>query len=284
MKRVILFVNPKNKYARDLGLEVQKELSALSIHTDFFSFEKKANFHTEGGYDAAITLGGDGTVLYAARTMSPLGVPILPVNLGTFGFISGVEPRDWREVFAFWRSDEAPISPRMMLDVIVERQGREVLKGCCLNDVVISASGISKIINLKAFFGETGSHDFIQIASYRSDGLIASTPTGSTAYSVAAGGPIVDPELECLILNPICAFTLSHRPIVLPARETLIIEVDKVQRSGILLTVDGQVTEKLKAGDKVILQKAAYTCLLVATGRKSFYRALRSKHSWTGGE
>lgn len=283
VRRAILFINLKKKYARKLGDEVREELASLNITTDIFSFKGKPGFNTEEGYDIAFSLGGDGTVLSAARTMSPLGVPIFPVNLGTFGFIAGVHPAEWKEVFCRWLDGKAPFSRRLMLGITVERGGAEVLRGCCLNDMVISASGIAKIITLRVSYSESGGAGFKKLGQYRSDGLIVSTPTGSTAYSVAAGGPIVDPELEALILNPICPFTLSHRSMVLPAGETLLVEVGEEQRSGVLLTVDGQVTEKLKPADKIYLKKAPYFCMLIASGRANFYQALRTKLAWAGG-
>jgi NAD+ kinase len=282
-RRVILFINPKKEHAGKLGEEILSELSSLNIQADVFSSKGKPDFNTKAGYDAALSLGGDGTVLSAARAISPLGVPILPVNFGTFGFIAGVQPLEWREIFNRWLAGKASLSRRLMLEISVERGGAEVLRGCCLNDVVISATGIAKIINLCVWYSETGRSGFMKLGHYRSDGLIVSTPTGSTAYSASAGGPIVDPELEVLILNPICPFTLSNRPMVLPAGETVLAEVGEDQRSGVLLTVDGQVTEKLKSGDRIFLKKAPYHCLLIASDRKGFYQSLRTKLGWTGG-
>jgi len=284
VRRAILFINPKKKHARDLGEEIRRELGLREIESDIFCFQGKPDFNTEEGYDVAISLGGDGTVLYAARTMSPRGVPIFPVNLGTFGFIAGVSPGEWRAAFDRWLEGTAGLSQRLMLELAVERDGAEVLRGCCLNDLVISASGIAKIISLRVSYSEADAGDFMKLGLYRCDGLIVSTPTGSTAYSVAAGGPIVDPELEAIILNPICPFTLSHRPMVLPAGETVLVEVEEEQRSGVLLTVDGQVTEKLKGGDRIYLKKAPYHSLLIASGRAVFFQALKTKLAWAGGE
>ena len=283
VRRAILFINRNKKHTRFLEDEIRAELTSLNIEADTFLFKGKPDFNTKAGYDVAISLGGDGTVLSAARAISPLGVPVFPINLGTFGFIAGVQPLEWRDAFTKWLGGKAPLSRRLMLDITVERGDSEILRGRCLNDVVISASGIAKIIGLRVSYSETGLSGFIKLGSYRSDGLIVSTPTGSTAYSVAAGGPILDPELEALILNPICPFTLSHRPMVLPAQEMILVEVENEQRSGVLLTVDGQVTEKLKAGDRIFLRKAPYPCLLIASGRASFYEALRTKLAWAGG-
>jgi len=278
-----MFINGTKKHARDLELEIRQELAFLKIEADTFSFTGKPGFNTEEGYDVAISLGGDGTVLSAARTISPLGVPIFPVNLGTFGFIAGIQPDQWREVFRSWLDGKALLSERLMLEIKVERDGVGFLSGCCLNDVVISATGIAKIIRLNVSYSDTSESCYTKLGQYRSDGLIVSTPTGSTAYSASAGGPIVDPELEALILNPICPFTLSNRPMVLPAGETVLVEVEENQRIGVLLTVDGQVSEKLKSRDRIYLKKAPYSCFLIESGRRGFYHSLRAKLGWTGG-
>jgi len=281
--RVILFINLSKEHARDLGEEIRKELSSRNIQTDIFSYKGNPGFTIKEGYHVAFSLGGDGTVLSAARIMSPLNVPILPVNLGTFGFIAGVNPSGWKDAFTRWQEGKARISRRLMLELNVERDNKILFRGSCLNDVVISYSGIAKIIRLRVSYIETGQTDLINLGQYRSDGLIISTPTGSTAYSMAAGGPIIDPEMEALILNPICPFTLSNRPMALPAEDTVLVEVERGQRSGVILTVDGQVTEKLKGGDKIYLKKTPYQCLLIESGKKNFYQALKTKFGWTGG-
>jgi len=166
-----------------------------------------------------------------------------------------------------------------MFDVAVERAGAETRLGSCLNDVVISSSG--KIINLRVSYCETARTEVLKLGLYRSDGLIVSTPTGSTAYSAAAGGPIVDPELQAVILNTICPFTLNHRPMILHLGE-IIVDVDESQRTGVFLTIDGQVKEKLRFGDRVFIKKAPKNCLLIASGRHGFFQALKTKFSWAG--
>ena len=283
LRRAIMFVNAKKKDARSLGEEIKKEFIKRKVTVDTFSSKGKPDFHTEAGYDIAISLGGDGTVLAAARAMSPLEVPIFPVNLGTFGFIASVQPHEWQVKIDGWIKGKVSFSKRLMLEISVERAGQEVLRGCCLNDVVISSSGIAKIINLRVSYYDADLKKILNLGSYRSDGLIVATPTGSTAYSAASGGPIVDPELEAIILNPICPFSLSSRPMVLPAEEIVQIEVEKIQQSSVILTVNGHVTEKLKGNDKVFLKKAPYYCLLVASGREGFYKTLGTKFLWTAG-
>ncbi|GHV65039.1 NAD kinase [Spirochaetia bacterium] len=287
-KRALLFINLHKPDAKTIAEEIRIELEKRRIRTRFFTFEEKYDFKQDDPYDVAFSLGGDGTVLYAARAMAPLGVPIIPINLGTLGFIAAVYPDEWKEIFEKWRQGRIAVSRRFMLDVSVERGGSICALGPCLNDTVIAASGIAKIIRLNVESelpvsgtpGEEGLHEYIRLGQYRSDGLIVATPTGSTAYSVASGGPILEPEMEAIIINPICPFTLSNRPIVLPPQETVIVEVEREQRSGVLLTIDGQVTQALEPGDRIYLRKAPCQAQLVASGRSAFYKALRTKLSW----
>ena len=281
--RVILFINPSKKNALKLGLEIESELNSQKIRTEIFYVKKNVVPELKGKYDLAISLGGDGTVLSTARFMSPLGVPVFSVNLGTFGFIAGVQPDEWQDVFKFWASGKTFISERLMLDIKVMRKGEEIHMGSCLNEAVISSSGIAKIINLNVFLLEGDKKEFFHLGSYRSDGLIIASPTGSTAHSLAAGGPILDPELKAIILNPICPFALPSRPMVLPAEETIIVEVEKEQKGEITLALDGQIRGKINKSDKIIINKAPYYCLLAASGRTGFYDTLATKFAWAGG-
>jgi NAD+ kinase len=283
-KRALLFVNFNKADAGALADEIKRELGALGIETVLYPFEGHASFFPVTGFDIALSLGGDGTVLYTARIVSPNDIPILPINIGTLGFIAAVHPGEWLSVFRQWLTGASCISRRLMLDVVVERRGRTAARAVCLNDAVISSSGIAKIIRLTVL-ADTGGQEnsaLLRLGNYRSDGLIVATPTGSTAYSVAAGGPIVDPEIEAVIINPICPFTLSNRPIVVPAHETVIVEVEAEQRSSIILTVDGQTAEPLEPGDSILIRRAPYCARLIASGRQAFYTALRTKLSWFG--
>jgi NAD+ kinase len=216
------------------------------------------------------------------------GVPLFPVNLGTLGFIAGVERSLWLDVFERWLRGESPVSRRCMLEIKVDRNGKEILKNTCLNDAVISASGIAKLIKLDVH-AETSpplrgaaAGVWTELGFYRADGLIIATPTGSTAYSMAAGGPILHPEMEAMLLTPICPFTLSNRPLVLPSKQALRVTVGEEQRSGVLLTVDGQDTFNLEQGDRVIIRQASWQALLVSADIAGYYTALRTKLSWTG--
>jgi NAD+ kinase len=289
MAKAILFVNLKKDDAQSLADTIIRELGKRNVEGHIFTSEEA--LPSEPPYDVAFSLGGDGTVLFTARAAAPLGVPVFPINLGTLGFIAAVHPADWERVFDGWTGGKIGASRRLMLETVVERSGREVFRGRCLNDTVISASGIAKVIRLRVSTGTqngvpltagTAEAPFMHLGQYRSDGLIVATPTGSTAYSAAAGGPILDPELEAFILNPICPFTLSHRPMVLPAGETILVEVEQKQRSGVLLTIDGQVTEPLEPGDRIFISRAEKPVLLIASDRKVFYTALKTKLAWMG--
>ena len=277
VRRAILFINLHKGRARALGEEITRELASRGIEADSCTSESPADIPARRNYDIAFSLGGDGTVLFAARTMAPLGVPILPVNLGTLGFIAAVQSGEWLAVFEDWLLGGATLSPRLMLEARVERRGNEVARLTGLNEMIVSASGIAKILRLRV------KSRSVSLGQYRSDGLILATPTGSTAYSVAAGGPILDPELEALIINPICPFTLLHRPIVASSQETIIVEVEPEQRTGVILTADGQVREELEIGDRLYVKRAPFAGLLIASDRPAFYRALRTKLSWSGG-
>lgn len=274
--KVLLVVNNNKKAAVSLSREIAEALGKTGAGVRSYSFGDGAPLE-EAGFDIAFSLGGDGTVLFTARTVSCYGTPIIPVNIGTLGFIASVLPADWKKVFADWRDGKAAVSARLMLDVRVERAGKAVYALSGLNDAVISASGIAKTIRLEAWTNNE------HIGSYRSDGLIAATPTGSTAYSSSAGGPILDPEIEAVILNPICPFMQLYRPAVLPAEYPITIRVGTEQRSGVLLTVDGQLTEELEPGDLVIIRKSCHKALLAGCGRDAFYKALRNKLAFLSG-
>ncbi|MDR2210322.1 MAG: NAD(+)/NADH kinase [Spirochaetaceae bacterium] len=280
--RVLLFVNKKKSQAAGLVEEIIRVLSARAYTVDSFSGDAETRAGAPKDYAIAFSLGGDGTVLYAARIAAPLAIPLIPVNLGTLGFIAAVLPTQWGETFKRWEAGNAVVSRRIMLEVSVERGGETVFQSACLNDAVISAAGIAKLIRLEVE-AETSRGDHIVLGHFRADGLIVSTPTGSTGYSVAAGGPILDPEMEGVIINPICPFTLSNRPMVVPADDRVCTLVEREQRSSVLLTVDGQITEPLQPEDRIIIRRAPYAVRLIASDRWAFYRALRTKLAWSGG-
>ena len=221
--------------------------------------------------DLVICLGGDGTVLYCARHLQTLGIPILAINLGTFGYITEISVNEWKEAVDRFLEGSYTLSRRLMIRVGVYRKGERVFTAHGLNEIVVSSSGISKVIGMSLKVGETPAGYF------RADGMIIATPTGSTAYSLAAGGPILDAELSTLLITPICPFTLSNRPLVLS------LTIAPNQRTGIVLSVDGQQNFPLQEGDELIVEKSRSRTLLVTSEKRNYIEVLREKLNWAGG-
>jgi NAD+ kinase len=229
----------------------------------------------EGDFDLAVVLGGDGSVLAAARGLAPLGIPLLGLNLGKFGFLTETNADDYEDVLTDVLEGRFTVAERMMLDCVLERDGQEEMHCVGMNDVVISRISLSRIATLDFHVGDE------LVTTYRADGLIIATPIGSTAHSLAAGGPIVHPEMEGLVVTPICPHTLSNRPLVLPAEATVsVVARDGAEGTG--LTVDGQVSHDMADGDMVQVKKAPRPLKLFQTGRNVFFSTLRNKLDWRG--
>lgn len=225
----------------------------------------------------AVSLGGDGTFLYCARLLADRPVPILPVHLGTFGFITEVTHNEWTEALDSWLEGRLVVEERMTLDVVIRRSGQETARFMAMNDAVIGASGISKIVRLSLYLGG------YEAGHFRGDGMILSTATGSTAYSMAAGGPILVPPMKALVLTPICPFSLSWRPMVIPDQDEIVVRVDENQRADVLLTVDGQESYSLEENDRIIMKGRAAGALVIKSDKRVFYEVLRTKLGWSGG-
>ena len=275
---VLIIANTGKAEAEDLAAEIEAYLASEGVKTLVFSYDgTPVTAPPEKGFDLAISLGGDGTVLFASRILSSHTVPILPVNLGDFGFITEVTRDEWRDAYLKYKEGKIEAGKRLILEVSIYRRDSRIATFVGLNDAVISAGGISKIVNLTVDLGDQF------IGSYRADGIIVSTPTGSTAYSAAAGGPILHPEMEAMILNPICPHTLSHRPLVIPADEIVNIEISERQRTQVVLTVDGQSLTPLEPLDQVVIKQMPERAAIVRSHRRTFYEVLRTKLNWSGG-
>ena len=281
VQKAILVVNLHKENARNTAEEIRGELEGRGVQVTFFAFDERPGPTPDGAWDIAFSLGGDGTVLYAARILASAGTPILPIHLGTLGFLAGVQRHEWLSVYDQWLNGTARLSSRCMLGLSVRRRGTEaVFSDACLNDIVISSVGKAKLIRLRLKTELIPGGECADLGRYRSDGLIIATPTGSTAYSMAAGGPILDPEMEALVVCPICPFTLSKRPLVLPSRQTLLVTVEKEQRNGIVLTVDGQDAFELEPDDTITIEQFPHYARLITVGRSSYYSALQEKLEW----
>jgi NAD+ kinase len=220
-----------------------------------------------------IVLGGDGTLLSAARLAAERKVPILAVNLGGLGFLSTVSQDELYSILEEIFSGKHRVSERVMLESEIVRAGAVIRKQIALNDAVLNKAALARIMDLELRV------DGEYVTTYKADGLILSTPTGSTAYSLAAGGPIVYPIVEAFVVTPICPHTLTNRPLVIPDSAT--IEVDfKAEDDAVFLTLDGQVGIELMRGDHIRVRKAAEKLLLVRPAKKTYYQILRSKLKW----
>jgi NAD+ kinase len=223
--------------------------------------------------DLAIVLGGDGTLLSAARALASYNAPILPVNLGALGFLTSVTLDELYPLLEQVVAGNARTSARMMLDAEVHSNGHSTGRKCALNDAVANKGAIARMLDFDVYVNQT------HVGRYRADGLIVATPTGSTAYSLAAGGPIVDPELDAFVITPICPHMLTNRPIVIPS--TSIIDLDfAAAEEQVHVTLDGQTGFQLKTNDRVTITKSANRVTLVRPPTKSYFEILRSKLRW----
>lgn len=225
--------------------------------------------------DMVIVLGGDGTLLSAARLVadSKKNVPIFGVNLGSLGFMAEVSLDELYANLEKALAGKLQAEERMMLTAGIIRRGNKVSEYNVLNDAVISKGAIARMVSLEVSVGD----DYL--TSIRADGLILATPTGSTAYSLSAGGPIIHPALQCFVVTPICPHTLSNRPIAIP--DSAIVRVKLVSRSeGVSLSLDGQVVSPLRLNDIVEVKKAKYRVRLIKHPTKDYYEILRTKLKW----
>ena len=276
MKKALIIINVSKDESMTLAQEIAAYITKIGVQHEFLSFDGFVDNTDFKGFDFVISLGGDGTVLYAARNASKYGLPVFPVNLGEFGFIASVQPEDWQKELKVFMDGKALFEKRSMLKIDVLREGKKVYSSLSLNDAVISAErGVSTImLSVK--------RNSLPLCRLKADGLIVATPTGSTAYSAAAGGPIVSPEVEAFVLTPLNSFSLSSRPIVLSPDSKLEISIEKSRIKGICLTVDGQEPFALNYGDIITIVMNKKKALLVAGSEEKFYNALRSKLNWSG--
>ncbi len=223
--------------------------------------------------DLIIVLGGDGTLISVARLVGHRDVPILGINLGRLGFLTEVTQAELPEMLDRLVAGEYEITERMMLDAAIRRNGEVVGEYTVLNDVVINKGALARIIDM------TTSIDGRHLSTYKADGLIISTPTGSTGYNLAAGGPIIYPEINSLVISPICPHTLTNRPIVVWSKSVIEIEV-KFENDVVFFTADGQVGRKLLPGDVVEVRRSAARTKLVSSPSKDYFEILRTKLSW----
>jgi NAD+ kinase len=223
--------------------------------------------------DLIILLGGDGTLLSLARVMERHRVPVLAVNLGSLGFLTEITLEETFSTLAGFLAGEATTQVRMMIDVNVLRNGDNYAGYRALNDAVLTKGTLARIIDIDVRI------DDHFVATYKADGLIVSTPTGSTAYALSAGGPILFPTLGAMLITPIASHTLTFRSLVVPDAATLEMSF-KTTHGPVFLTVDGQVGLPLQSEDKILVKKSASTIELIESANKNFFDVLRRKLKW----
>lgn len=221
--------------------------------------------------DLIIVLGGDGTLLSVARLTHPFDVPILAVNLGSLGFLTEVSLPDMYGTLEQVLKGESVSERRMLLNASLQRKGSTLQNDFALNDVAINKSS-ARIVNLELHVN--GQY----MTSYRADGLIIATPTGSTAYSLSAGGPIIHPSMNALLLSPICPFTLTNRPIVIPNQSTL--QVKLITEEEVQVTLDGQTGYPMFPDDVLEVKQGPTPVSLIQAKGKNYYQVLRQKLHW----
>ncbi len=225
--------------------------------------------------DLLIAIGGDGTFLRAIWMSAPRQIPILGVHMGYLGFLTEVTEDEVCKALEAVLSGDFVKEERTMFECVLVREGQEIISQHVLNDVVINKSALARMIDIEV------STDSTFITCYRADGLIVSTPTGSTAYNLATGGPIVHPQVDAIILTPICPHVLSNRSIVLPDSQEVIIVVKSGKRSdNIYLTLDGQRGFPLVAEDRLIVKRGRYKANILRFPQRNYFEILRTKLGW----
>ncbi len=223
--------------------------------------------------DVVIVLGGDGTFISAANRFYKNKKPILGIHLGSLGFLTEFKKNEIDILLKYIAENKITVEKRLMIQTDVYRENKLIDSYIGINEAVISKSGFSQIVELKAYVNDN------YVGTFRGDGLLVSTPTGSTGYSLAANGPIAVPLTELLVFNTICPHTMSTRPIVLPSSAKIKIEIVK-EKKDILLTVDGHRGMYLQVGDKVCVKKSKYKLLVIRAAGRNFFDIMREKFQW----
>jgi NAD+ kinase len=282
-KTIGIFSKPHSAQAVDLVPELLQWLDARGVRVRLD--RETANYagrknepifdrpQVADGCDLAVVLGGDGTLLSAARAVGDRAIPLLAVNLGGLGFLTSISIHDLFPELERALDGHIDVTRRKMLRVTHRCGGKSITEYQALNDVVIAKSNIARIVDLEAWAGDSF------ICEYKADGLIISTPTGSTAYSLSAGGPIVYPTVNAFCLTPICPHTLTNRPLIVPSEMPIRI-VSRSRDEDVYLTVDGQVGCPLQQGDIVECVISDFDVLLIRPPDKTFFDVLRQKLKW----
>ena len=283
MKRVILTPNPYRDKNFQTVRTTQKILNEVGIETRIclpfevdrtYELPKDLRFSNLDrelrNADMIICFGGDGTILHMAKTATRAGLPILGVNIGTMGFIAELESTELEQLRRL-ATDDYSIDKRMMLDVTVQRERDIIFHDICLNDVVVTKGAIARIVHLSV------ECDGVQALECGGDGVIVATPTGSTAYSLSAGGPIVEPDARSILVNPICAHDIVSRCIVTSDKRVITVGLSKNAKRNAFLSVDGGKAVRMNMGDVAVIKRSHLDTKLVRLKDRSFFDVVNTK-------
>ncbi len=278
VKRVAVVAKHGQKEAFELCAQIRARFPHLEMFAEAEVATTVSRVETfEGavpdGTELVIVLGGDGTLIHAARTLKGRAVPIFGVNLGSLGFLTEIPARQCLPALERVISGDYRADSRMKLDCRLFRDGKQILSDEVLNDVVINKGALARIADHETWL------DSSFVALFKADGIICATPTGSTAYSLSAGGPIVHPSIDCVVVTPICPHALTQKPIVVPGDHVVRI-VLKNQVSDVYLTIDGQAGQPLKSGDRIEVERSPNRVLLVRNPDIDYFGILRQRLHW----
>lgn len=264
------------KYTRILIEHIRDKSAKLCISADFAKeLGENSTIPDEEGVinnsDVVICLGGDGTFLKVARMAFTTGVPILGINLGSLGFLTEIEKNDIENAVTRIVQGEYEIEERMMLEAVISNEGKVIANDIALNDIVVSRGALSRILHVKTYINNA----FVD--SFPGDGLIVSSPTGSTAYSLSCGGPIVEPDLDLMIVTPICPHILYSRSFITTGDRVVKAVIDESYGHEAMVTFDGQTGYAIHGGNCIEIKKAKSTVKLVKIGDRNFFNVLRTK-------
>lgn len=270
-ERICEVVPPLMEWLRSRKIDVLVDMETQScLNSDAPALSRE---ELGAKIDLAIVLGGDGTLLSAARSLAGRLFPVLPVNLGALGFLTSVTLDELYPLLDDVLEGKYRTSARMMLDAEVSSNGHSKDHKCALNDAVANKGALARMLDFDVYVDQK------HVGRYRADGLIVATPTGSTAYSLAAGGPIVDPDLDAFVITPICPHMLTNRPIVIPSTARIDLDFAAAEEP-VYVTLDGQTGFQLKANDRVTITKSERRVTLVRPPNKTYFEILRSKLRW----
>ena len=282
MQTIGIMANAGKPAALEVAARASSYLESLGVTVRIQSRVAEALGQPERGFpddavadsEAVLVLGGDGTILATARLCAPLGIPMLPIHVGRFGFLTSVAPETLTEALDALREGRYTQEERMMLWCETRRGGVLQDSGLALNEVVVANGPLSRVLHLRT------SIEGKYVTTYAADGIIVATPTGSTAYSLSAGGPLVHPRLQTLIVTPICPHTLTARALLIPSEAEVMIFVERDPQDIVRVTVDGQLGFPLQAEDEIYVRRAPHQALFLSVGGADFYDKLQSKLHW----